>query len=69
MDLRTARPAYGSPETCLNTAAAADLANYLKLPFMGTAGASESKVVDAQAGFGSGTSNSDFGFEWGGNGP
>jgi trimethylamine--corrinoid protein Co-methyltransferase len=50
MDLRTARPSYGAPETCLNTAAAADLANYLKLPFMGTAGASESKKVDAQAG-------------------
>jgi len=50
MDLRTARPAYGSPETCLYTAAAANLARFLKLPFMGTAAASESKLVDAQAG-------------------
>ena len=50
MDLRTARPAYGSPEASLHTAAAADLARYLKLPFMGTAAASESKAVDAQAG-------------------
>jgi trimethylamine--corrinoid protein Co-methyltransferase len=50
MDLRTARPAYGSPEASLHSAAAADLARYLKLPFMGTAAASESKVVDAQAG-------------------
>jgi len=50
MDLRTARPAYGSPEASLHTAAAADLAGYLKLPFMGTAAASESKTVDAQAG-------------------
>lgn len=50
MDLRTARPAYGSPETSLHSAAAANLARYLGLPFMGTAGASEAKRVDAQAG-------------------
>jgi len=49
MDLRTARPAYGSPEMSLYTAAAMDIARYLGLPFMGTAGASESKQVDAQA--------------------
>lgn len=50
MDLRTARPAYGSPELTLHVAAAVDLARYLHLPFMGTGGASESKLVDAQAG-------------------
>lgn len=50
MDLRTARPAYGSPEASLHSAAAADLARYLGLPFMGTAGASEAKRLDAQAG-------------------
>ncbi|HUH97787.1 MAG TPA: trimethylamine methyltransferase family protein [Anaerolineales bacterium] len=50
MDLRTARPAYGSPEASLHGAAAADLARHLGLPFMGTAGASEAKRVDAQAG-------------------
>ncbi len=50
MDLHTARPSYGSPEASLLSAAAADLARYLELPFMGTAGASESKVLDAQAG-------------------
>lgn len=50
MDLRTARPAYGSPEMILHVAAAADLARYLGLPFMGTAGATESKKLDAQAG-------------------
>lgn len=50
MDLRTARPAYGSPEMNLHTAAASDLARYLGVPFMGTAGTSESKVVDAQTG-------------------
>ncbi len=49
MDLRTARPAYGSPEMSLYSAGAADVARYLGLPFMGTAGASESKVMDAQA--------------------
>lgn len=50
MDLRTARPAYGSPEASLHSAAAVGLARYLGLPFMGTAGASEAKQVDAQAG-------------------
>lgn len=50
MDLRTARPSYGSPEASLHTAACVDLARFLGLPFMGTAGASESKRVDAQAG-------------------
>lgn len=50
MDMFTARPAYGSPEMCLNTAAAAELAYYLNLPFMGTAGSTESKMLDAQAG-------------------
>jgi trimethylamine--corrinoid protein Co-methyltransferase len=50
MDLRTARPSYGSPEMCLNTAAACELARSLNLPFMGTAGATESKLLDAQAG-------------------
>jgi trimethylamine--corrinoid protein Co-methyltransferase len=50
MDLRTARPSYGSPEASLYSAAAVDLARYLRLPFMGTAGASEAKIVDAQAG-------------------
>ncbi|MCX6032434.1 MAG: trimethylamine methyltransferase family protein [Chloroflexi bacterium] len=50
MDMRTLRPAYGSPEMSLYSAAAVDLARSLGLPFMGTAGASESKLLDAQAG-------------------
>jgi len=49
MDLRTARPSYGAPETSLHIAAANDLARYLQIPFMGTAGASESKIMDTQA--------------------
>jgi trimethylamine--corrinoid protein Co-methyltransferase len=49
MDLRTSRPAYGSPEMSLYSAANSDVAHYLGLPFMGTAGASEAKVLDLQA--------------------
>jgi trimethylamine--corrinoid protein Co-methyltransferase len=49
MDLRTARPAYGGPEMSLYCAALSDICRYLGLPFMGTAGASESKIVDLQA--------------------
>lgn len=48
-DLRTARPAYGGPEMSLYCAALSDTCRYLGLPFMGTAGASESKVIDPQA--------------------
>jgi trimethylamine--corrinoid protein Co-methyltransferase len=49
MDLRTSRPSYGSPEMSLYSAALADITHYLGLPFMGTAGASEAKVLDLQA--------------------
>jgi trimethylamine--corrinoid protein Co-methyltransferase len=49
MDMYTARPAYGSPEMSLYTAAASDVARFLNLPFMGAAGASESKLLDSQA--------------------
>ncbi|MGD2105698.1 MAG: trimethylamine methyltransferase family protein [Anaerolineae bacterium] len=49
MDLRTARPAYGAPEMSLYCAALSDVCCYLGLPYMGTAGASESKMVDQQA--------------------
>jgi len=49
MDLSTGRPAYGSPEMSLYSAASADISRYLGLPFMGTSGASESKVLDLQA--------------------
>jgi trimethylamine--corrinoid protein Co-methyltransferase len=49
MDLRTARPTYGGPEMSLYTAALSDVCRHLRLPFMGTAGASEAKLVDQQA--------------------
>lgn len=49
MDLRSARPSYGGPEMSLYCAALSEICRYLGLPFMGTAGASESKTVDLQA--------------------
>jgi len=49
MDLRTARPAYGGPEMSLYSAAISEVTHFLGIPYMGTAGASESKVVDLQA--------------------
>jgi trimethylamine--corrinoid protein Co-methyltransferase len=48
-DMRTCRPAYGGPEMSLYSAALSDICRYLGLPFMGTAGASEAKVLDLQA--------------------
>jgi len=49
MDLKTGRPAYGSPELSLFSAACADISRYLGLAFMGTSGASEAKTLDLQA--------------------
>ena len=49
MDLRSGRPAYGSPEMSLLSAALSDVCRYLGLPLMGTAGASEAKRLDLQA--------------------
>lgn len=49
VDLRTGRPAYGAPEMSLYSAALCDISRYLGLPFLGTAGASESKTLDLQA--------------------
>lgn len=49
-DMRTARPSYGGPEMSLYCGAMSEIARYLKLPYMGTSGASESKTIDAQAG-------------------
>jgi trimethylamine--corrinoid protein Co-methyltransferase len=49
MDLRTARVAYGGPEMSLYSAAISEINQFLGVPFMGTAGASESKEMDLQA--------------------
>ena len=49
MDLQTARLAYGGPEMSLYSAAGSEIFRYLGLPFMGTAGASDAKVLGLQA--------------------
>jgi trimethylamine--corrinoid protein Co-methyltransferase len=49
VDLRTCWPAYGGPEMSLYSAAMSDVSRYLGVPVMGTAGASEAKVLDLQA--------------------
>lgn len=49
MTLATGAPAYGSPEMSLYSAAMSDISRWLGVPFMGTAGASEAKVLDLQA--------------------
>jgi len=49
MDLRTGQPPYGAPEMSLYSAALSDICKYLGLPFMGTAGASEAKIIDLQS--------------------
>ena len=49
MDLRTGRSTYGSPELSLYSAALSEISKYLNLCFMGTAGASDSKLTDMQA--------------------
>ena len=50
MDLRTGNFPYGAPEFHLAFAAYADLARHYQMPVWGLSGASDSKVVDAQAG-------------------
>ncbi len=50
LDMKSAIVSYGSPEWPLGMAACTDLARYYDLPVWGTAGATDSKVVDAQAG-------------------
>jgi trimethylamine--corrinoid protein Co-methyltransferase len=50
MDMRTAIFAYGAPELQIMNIAFADLAHYYRLPSFCIAGASDSKVLDAQAG-------------------
>lgn len=50
MDMRTMVVCYGSPEWCLSNAALTDMARHYGLPVWGTGGATDSKLVDAQAG-------------------
>ncbi len=50
LDMRTMLFPYGSPEWRLNDLVMAELARYYGLPVFGTGGATDSKLVDAQAG-------------------
>jgi trimethylamine--corrinoid protein Co-methyltransferase len=50
MDMRTMVVCYGSPEWSLSDIALADMARYYGLPVWGTGGATDSKVIDTQAG-------------------
>ena len=50
MDMKSAIVSYGSPEWSLGMMAQMDLARYYNLPAWSAGGASDSKVVDAQAG-------------------
>lgn len=50
MDLKTTVFSYGANELSLMTAGMAQMAQYYQLPFFGTAGATDSKFCDAQAG-------------------
>jgi trimethylamine--corrinoid protein Co-methyltransferase len=49
MDMNTTIFSYGAPEFDLMMAALADMSNYLNIPMFGTAGCTDSKVVDEQA--------------------
>jgi len=49
MDMKTTVFSYGAPEMSLMVAAMAQMAQYYKLPFFGTAGCSDAKFPDAQA--------------------
>jgi len=51
LDLQSTIVAYGAPDWAQAMAAFSDMARFYKLPVWGGAGASDSKVVDAQAGF------------------
>ncbi len=50
LDMKSAIVSYGAPEWPLGMAAWTDIARYYDLPVWGAAGATDSKVVDAQAG-------------------
>ena len=49
LDMKTGVMAYGAPEFSVINAAASQLAKYYGLPFFGTGGCSDSKVIDGQA--------------------
>jgi len=50
MDMRTTIFSYGAPEMSLMISAMAEMAQFYRLPFFGTAGATDAKFNDPQAG-------------------
>jgi len=50
LDMKSAIVAYGAPEWPTGMAACSDIGRYYDLPIWGAAGATDSKVLDAQAG-------------------
>lgn len=50
LDMKSAIVSYGSPEWALGMLAWTDIGRYYNLPVWGVAGATDSKVIDAQAG-------------------
>ncbi len=50
LDMKHTQYSYGAPELQVLNAALADMAHYYKLPFFCIAGATDSKLLDAQAG-------------------
>jgi len=50
LDMKTAVVSYGAPEWVLASAGTVAMARFYRLPAWGTSGATDSKVVDAQAG-------------------
>ncbi len=49
LDMKTSGFVYGGPEFVLMNGAVAEMSNYLDLPMFGTAGVTDSKLVDTQA--------------------
>lgn len=50
LDMKTTVVSYGAPEWILGSAGTVEMARFYNLPAWGTSGASDSKVIDAQAG-------------------
>jgi trimethylamine--corrinoid protein Co-methyltransferase len=50
MDMRTMTFPYGAPELSLHTACLTELCHYYKLPMFGIAGATDAKIIGAEAG-------------------
>ncbi len=51
MDLKAMKTPYGAPESILLYGASSEIYRYLGIPSFGLAGATDAKIIDAQAGF------------------